>query len=330
MKNLLAALITLSSLLFPGWAEAQATSGPVLQEWPVEWGGRTRDPFVAPDGKVWFVGQQGNYVATFDPASETFRRYEIEAGTNPHTVIVDGEGFAWYAGNVNARIGRIDPASGELRIFPMPNGIRDPHTMVHDGGDHIWFTAQGSNRIGRLHVETGHVDVLIPNETPSNPYGIVLDHGGKPWAILLRTNTIVAIDPETLALTRYEQASPQARGRRLEVTSDGMIWYVDEARGFLGRINPVTRETKEWQAPGGEGSNPYALTKDDRGRIWFSDTGQVKQLIGFDPATEEFFAIHPVSGNIRHMNFDARTGAMWFGTDANRIGRLLVHETPIP
>jgi virginiamycin B lyase len=106
-----------------------------------------------------------------------------------------------------------------------------------------------------------------------------------------------------------------------------MVWYVDEARGYLGRIDPVTRAVKEWQTPGGANGSPYALTKDDRGRLWISETGPTKQLVGFDPVTERFIAVHPVSGNIRHMNFDARTGAMWFGTDANRIGRLLVHRT---
>ena len=30
--------------------------------------------------------------------------------------------------------------------------------------------------------------------------------------------------------------------------------------------------------PGGPKGNPYALTKDDKGRLWFSDTGAVKQL----------------------------------------------------
>ncbi|MCW8856185.1 MAG: lyase, partial [Kangiella sp.] len=29
----------------------------------VEWGGRPRDPFVAPDGMVWFCGQADNYIA---------------------------------------------------------------------------------------------------------------------------------------------------------------------------------------------------------------------------------------------------------------------------
>lgn len=112
-----------------------------LKEWDVEWGGRTRDPAVAPDGKVWFVGQAGNYVASFDPKTEQFKRYEIEEGTNPHTVVVDETGLAWYAGNRNGRIGRIDPASGGIKTF-MTGEARDPHTMVFDGKGHIWFTSQ--------------------------------------------------------------------------------------------------------------------------------------------------------------------------------------------
>jgi hypothetical protein len=30
-----------------------------------------------------------------------------------------------------------------------------------------------------------------------------------------------------------------------------------------------------------------------------------------------------VSGTIRNMVFDAKTKMMWFGTDANRIGRIV-------
>jgi streptogramin lyase len=62
-------------LVGPASAETPANDAPVLKEWKVEFGGRSRDPYVAPDGKVWFVGQAGNYIASFDPAQETFRRY---------------------------------------------------------------------------------------------------------------------------------------------------------------------------------------------------------------------------------------------------------------
>ena len=302
-------------------AGQQATAAD-LKEFPVEWGGRTRDPAVAPDGKVWFVGQQGNYLAWFDPRNGQFKRYEIEEGTNPHSVNVDAQGIVWYTGNRNGRIGRLDPTRGELNVIPTGEA-KDPHTHVFDGKGNMWFTSQGSNRIGRLDLKTQKVDLITPNNgQPSNPYGIVIDKDGYPWVALLRTNTVVRVDPKTLALTPFKQAHEASRSRRIEATSDGMIWYGDEARGYLGRINPATGETKEWAAPGGAMARPYALTKDDQGRLWFSETGPTKQLVAFDPKTEKF-SVHPVSGAIRHMFFHAPTKTMWFGTDANNIGRIV-------
>jgi virginiamycin B lyase len=111
------------------------------------------------------------------------------------------------------------------------------------------------------------------------------------------------------------------------VTPDGMLWYGDEARGFLGRVNTATGETKEWRVPGSSAARPYALTKDDEGRIWLSDSGTEKRLVGFDPKTERFFANIPVSETIRHMFFDPKTKMMWFGTDANKIGRIVTTGT---
>jgi virginiamycin B lyase len=231
----------------------------------------------------------------------------------------------WYAGNRNGRIGRLDPATGAIKVI-MTGEAKDPHTMVFDGKGHIWFTSQGSNRVGRLHMTTEKVDLVTPNDQPSNPYGIVMDAKGTPWVALLRIGMVAKVDPGTLAVTRFKEASEASRSRRLDVTTDGMIWYGDEARGYLGRLHPETGETREWQAPGGAESRPYALTKDGQGRIWFSETGPVKRLVGFDPKTERFFATIDVSGTIRHMFFHAPTKTMWFGTDANKVGRIVTEK----
>lgn len=318
------ALGLLSAIFLTGSAAADAPTGkePVLEEWKVEWGGRSRDPYVAPDGKVWFVGQAGNYIGRFDPATGDFRRYEIEDGTNPHSLIVDEDGFVWYAGNRNGRIGRLDPASGKARTFPTGEA-RDPHTLVFDGKGHIWFTSQQSNRIGRLDMATGKHVLVTPAENAARPYGIVIDGKGHPWVALFNTNMLARIDPKSLELTYFSEATPESRSRRIEVTSDGSVWYVDEPRGFLGRINPANSEVEEYPMPGGAGSRPYALTRDSEDRLWISQTGPEKKLVAFDPKSEKFVSVNDVSQTIRHMMYDAKTDAMWFGTDANQIGRIL-------
>src|SRR5690349_3948162 len=65
------------------------------KEWTVEWGGRPRDPYVGPNGLIYFVGQTGNYVASLDQKTGAMRRYELDPKTNPHTQIVDTDGTIW-------------------------------------------------------------------------------------------------------------------------------------------------------------------------------------------------------------------------------------------
>ena len=137
---------------------------------------------------------------------------------------------------------------------------------------------------------------------------------------------IATIDPATLAVKTFPLANEGTRNRRIAMTADGIIWYTDYSRGYLGRLDPKTGQVKEFAMPGGAQSAPYAVNADDQGRLWVSETGPQKRLMGFDPKTDKFFAIHTVSGIIRNMMFDSRSGTMWFGTDANNIGRLVTRS----
>ncbi len=262
------------------------------------------------------------------PRTESFRRYEIEDDTNPHTVIVDGDGFAWYAGNRNGRIGKLDPKTGDVKVY-MTGEARDPHTMVFDGSGHIWFTSQQSNRIGRLDMRTGEYRLATPHDTPARPYGIVIGSSragpGRPCSAPTRSCASIRRRSRSQP---FPEATSDSRSRRIEVTADGSVWYGDEPRGYLGRIDPATGKVKEYAMPGGATSKPYALTQDGDGRLWVSQTGPDKKLVVFDPKSEKFVAVHDVSETIRHMMYDPKTGAMWFGTDANQIGRVLTRAAP--
>jgi virginiamycin B lyase len=302
-----------------------------ITEWTVPWEKtRPRDPYVAPDGRVFFVGQGGNYIAVLDPGSGQFKRFEIDSGTYPHNLIVDRQGMVWYAGNRNGMIGKLDPATGAITRYRMPDpAVRDPHTLVFDQAGNIWFTAQRSNYVGRLDTRSGKVDVVKVATERALPYGIVVDRTGRPWFNEFGVARIASIDPKTLEVKEFALPHEGARGRRIGLTSDGKVWYVDYSRGFVGRVDPATGKADEWPAPSGARSRPYAMAVDDRDRIWYVETGvRPNQLVGFDPKKGQVFSVTPIAQSggltVRHMVYHAPTKSIWFGTDAGTIGRAKI------
>lgn len=335
MKLAFATLPLTTLFLLVSLAKASAADVKVeITEWKVPWSGtRPRDPYVGPQGHVWFVGQRGDYVARFDPGTGSFKRFDLESGTGPHNNIVDRGGFVWYAGNLNGHIGRLDPKSGRITKYVMPDpDVRDPHTLVFDGNGDIWFTAQRSNFIGKLMTKTGNIRVIRLPTPRARPYGIAVDSKNRPWFNEFGTNKIGTVNPTTMRLNEYTLPRKEARSRRLAVTSVGIVWYVDYAGGFLGRLDPATAEIKEWAVPGGDDASPYAMTIDHQDRLWFVETGlEPNRLVGFDQKTQKFFSITEIEsggGSVRHMVFHKPSRQIWFGTDRNTIGRAQVPYAP--
>jgi virginiamycin B lyase len=306
---------------------ATATAGSV-REWQVPWPDtRPRDPWVAPDGKVWFCGQKGGYLASFNPESGEFKRFELDKGEGPHNLIIDAQGAIWYAGNLTGHIGRMDPATGAITKYPMPDARAvDPHTLIWDGNGDIWFTVQGGNFVGRLATRSGKVDLVEVPTPGARPYGIVVDGANRPWIVLFGSHKLATVDPATLKLTEIPLPREDARPRRLALTSDGAVWYVDYNEGMLGRYSPADGSFREWPLPDGAKSRPYGMAVDDRDRLWIAESGtNPNRLVGFDAAKGQFLPGADVdAGTIRHMYFHPQTRAIWFGTDTNFLARFQV------
>lgn len=320
-------------LLAPGLPEVVPGPADVeveIREWEVPYAeSRPRDPYVGPDGRVWFVGQRTHYVAVLDPESGEFTQYDLEEGTGPHNLIVADDGTIWYAGNRAAHIGRLDPETGEITKYPMPDpAARDPHTLVFAEDGTIWFTVQGGNFVGHFAPASGDVHLIEVPTPRARPYGIVVAPDGRPWIALFGTNKLATVDAVTMTLTEIELPRAEARPRRLVPTSDGRLWYVDYAGGYLGVHDPAAGTFEEWPAPAGAESRPYAMEVDESDRVWFVETGpSPNRFVGFSTADEEFIAQEPIpsgAGAVRHMDYDPETDSIWFGTDANTIGRARI------
>ncbi len=314
-------------LLTPCGATLVFAEQPTLTEWDVPYpNSRPRDPYVDVNGIVWFVGQRNDYIASFDPKTEAFRRLPLDDGTGPHNLIVAGGDTIWYAGNRAMHIGRMSVKDGTIHKIMMPDAAaRDPHTLVFDTAGDIWFTVQGGNFVGKLTIADESVRLVPIASGRSRPYGINIAPDGVVWATLFGTNKLVRINPTTYAVTEVELPRAGARPRRLEITSDGSIWYVDYAQGYLGRLDPQTGVITEWLAPSGADSRPYGMEVDTDDRLWFVESGpRPNQFVGFDTTSETFIAgvaLASGGGTVRHMHYDKPTNSVWFGTDTNTIGR---------
>ncbi|MEJ2502101.1 MAG: lyase, partial [Gemmatimonadota bacterium] len=177
---------------------------------------------------------------------------------------------------------------------------------------------------------TGEVTLReVPTEG-ARPYGIVEAPDGTIWVAEFGTHKLLRIEPESMQIQEVPLPRTSARPRRLQPTSDGRIWYVDYADGMLGAYDPADGTFEEWALPGGEASRPYGMAVDAEDRLWMVETGprdEPNRFVGFDPESEEFFAVAAIpsgGGTVRHMVFHEPTNTVWFGTDANTIGRARI------
>lgn len=339
MRSLIVTAIAVASLASVAGAQArqQSSPEPQLKDHNADWmkGTRPRDPFADQKGRVWFVGQTGNYIGRIN-SDGTIQKFEIDAGTNPHNIVIAPNGTPWYTGNRNGRLVKMDPETGKITTYMISDtSVRDPHTMIFDQKGNAWFTAQRSAAVGHFDTKTEKFTIFkFPRGT--NPYGIVVDNNGRPWFDLFGTNKIGTIDPVKMEVKEYVLPAERSRPRRVEVTSDGAVWYGDYSRGFLGRLDPKTGQTEEWALPGGAGSLPYGMAVDDQDRIWVAETGPTMpvKLVAFNTKKKVFEHNIPLGdatpNSVRHMQFDPATKTIWFGQDKGFISSLKLPAVIVP
>ena len=121
---------------------------------------------------------------------------------------------------------------------------------------------------------------------------------------------------------------PATRIRRLALGSDDTIYYVDSARGYIGRFNPKTGEQKDWPSPSGPTSHPYAIAVVDD-IVWYNESGmRPDTLVRFDPKTEKFqsWAIPSGVGIVRNMTVSPDGNLVFHQSSINRVGLVIIEK----
>jgi virginiamycin B lyase len=275
---------------------------------------RPHDVAPAPDGRIWFTGQQSGEMGLLDPATGEIELFELPGPAAPHGVIVGPDGLAWITdGGANAIVS-IEPASGEIVSYPLPADRPNANlnTAAFDGDGMLWFTGQ-NGIYGQLNPASGEMTVY---DAPRGrgPYGITATPDGEIYYASLAGSYIAHVDTASGEATVIEPPTPNQGARRVWSDSAGRIWVSEWNVGQLGLYDPATGAWQEWPLPG---PNPraYGIYVDERDKVWVTDFGG-NALVSFDPPTESF-EVYPFPGNgagVRQLL--GRPGEVWGGASA--------------
>jgi virginiamycin B lyase len=293
-----------------------------ISEWPLPTQRFARDPAVAPDGSIYIAVMSGNKIARFDPASQTFKEWELPVDTSPHGVMPDREGRVWFAGNGNGSLGLLDPASGKVSLFKTPSGGGGPHTLVlGDNGD-IWFTGQSGNYLARFErTPDGKTGKITEYKMPGSPYGLAIDKQGNIWVCRYSADKLGKLDPKTGRITELSTGAG-SRPRRIAAAPDGTLWVTLYGKGTLAHIDPASGKVlREYMLPAGANAGPYAVNVDAAGKVWANEI-ESDSVVLLDPAagTMRVFNLPSKNTGIRKAVIDAR-GRYWYvGSHNGRLG----------
>jgi virginiamycin B lyase len=289
---------------------------PRFQEYRVPAGSHPHDVAPAPDGTVWYTGQNVGELGRLDPATGDVDRIELGAGSRPHGVIVGPDGAPWITdGGLNAIV-RVDPATEKVTVFRLPASAPDANlnTATFDATGVLWFTGQ-AGIYGRLDPATKAMKIF---DAPRGrgPYGITTTPAGDVYYASLAGSYVGKIDVATGKVAVLEPPTKNQGARRVWSDSAGLIWVAEWNVERLGMYDPTSKKWREWRLPGNE-PMPYAVYVDDRDIVWLTDFG-ANAFVRFDPTTQKFttFKLPSAGASVRQLL--GRPGELWgaeSGTD---------------
>jgi virginiamycin B lyase len=273
------------------------------------------------DGYIWmpYYGR-GNKIARLDPKTAAIQEFPVpeQKTAGVHSAFPAPDGTVWFTEFALDKIGKWDPRTKEISEYQdageVPNERPSKHTVRLDMQGNVWTTGSPLTRFDPKTETFTHFP-----EVPSS-YGITLDKAGNVWfAVLKPAGNIGKVDPKTLKVSQW---APPTKGmpQRIQVDSQGFVWFTERMGGRLGRFDPQTETFKEYELPGADPS-PYALGIDKSGGIWYAST-DLDTIGRMDPNTGQVVEYpFPYSENMSREFFLDAQGRMWFNSPTNnRVG----------
>ena len=167
---------------------------------------------------------------------------------------------------------RLPDLQTEITEYPLPENTK-PMFPLYDGKNSIWISDPGNPRLWQFDLDS--------KEFTSHSFDgavtvyLTIDPDGKIWFNDPGRNQIGFFDPgnekiTTITLPEITPLTDRSRTMVIQADFDGNIWIVVNNKHKILKYIPDSNIFEEIQLE--KGSLPFALTIDNEGKIWFSET----------------------------------------------------------
>jgi len=271
------------------------------------------------------------YILPFTPELGYSEPWDLSVVASPSST----SDLIFFTDHHQNQIGCLDDSSKTVQLWGIPTPGSGPRGIFAINKDLVWFTEFYGDKIGKLkHNSTGWFIEEYKLPSGSNPVDIVCS-GDAVWFTEYSRNRIGMIDATTGTLYEYYIGGSGPWG--ITVDPDGMVWYtVSGGSGYIGRLNPWTREVMEYKGLPTSYSQPRDIAIDNYTRtVWFTEfTGHKVGL--YRPGENlfyEFPTLTPSSSPsgitlLRSDSSNATLNIFFTEWSGNRIGHLYYGGTP--
>lgn len=280
------------------------------------------------DGMFWipYYGR-GNEVVRLDPKTAELTRFTLPFAkmAGIHSAVPAPDGTVWFTEASLGRIGHLDPATKEITEYqnsPLPDGRRTgAHTVRVDRNGRVWVSGGPAISIFDPKTEQfNHFDL-------GGTYGNVPGQNGDQWFTSFVDGGPIGRVTQDGVLSKF---APPTKGKpqRLEVDTDGIVWFSERRGNKIGRLDPKAGTFVEFPLPGPEAS-PYAIGIDRNHMIWYSSHEQ-DTLNRLDPRTGDVIEYpYPHSEISMREFFVDSQGRMWYASSVNnKVGYFYINDEP--
>ena len=211
------------------------------------------------DGKtIWFTGKSTGTIGKLNPDG-SINTYQLPTvGSVPIYLSEGPDGNMWGTELVGNKIFRITPA-GVVTEFAIPSFNSRPIVITPDPLDRpfMWFSEEASHKVAKISTETGAITEFAVPKTQSNMIlaGMDFDRDGNLYTqsyvdqnnpIPVGADYIVKLSSDILnapagdlshvAVTRYQVPSTKTIFHRIDLGSDGNMYFTELGLDKVGRL----------------------------------------------------------------------------------------------